>query len=166
MAHHHHQQQQPQSQQQQHQPQHPPPHVPSQTKISFGAFYGEFHGHRLQHLERLYPPIRDAAESIIWMAGDSSLDNKYWLSDRRPAQPAIGAYQTVLQPPYSKPDVTYWMNYLCHTDPTGQRQRIATMNTAGTYSLTPKNGKGNGAYSKSERKTTSQPYPPSRTVPV
>jgi hypothetical protein len=109
-----------------------PPHVPSQKKISFDAFYGEFHGHQVRHLEILYPPMRQAAESIIWTAGDSSLDNKYWLENRDPP-PAVGAYQTVLQPPHSKADVTYWMNYLCQTDPTGKRQTIATMNTAGTY---------------------------------
>lgn len=117
----HHQQQQQQQQ---------PSHFPSETKIRFDAFYGEYHGHQVQHLEILYPPMRHEAESIIWNAGDSSLDNKYWFEDRRPA---IGAYQTVLQPPYSNADVTYWMNYLCHTDPTGKRNKMATMNTAGTY---------------------------------
>lgn len=81
----------------------------TRDKISFSGFYGEFHGHRVEDLEVLLPRIRAASESMIWLAGDSSLDNKYWFRD---VQPAVGAYRDVLEPPRSVCDVTYWLNYL------------------------------------------------------
>jgi hypothetical protein len=83
----------------------------SPTKISARDFYTEFRGHRVDHLEVLLAHVRDSFESvsILWTAGDSSLDNKYWFHDTVPAAP--GAYQSILQPPRSKPDVTYWLNY-------------------------------------------------------
>ena len=51
----------------------------------------------------------DRIPGIIWTAGDSSLDNKYWFSDTRSAVP--GAYSKMLRPKRSKCDVTYWLNY-------------------------------------------------------
>ena len=104
-----------------------------QSKISARDFYGEYYGHRVQHLKQLLPLLRSTTATatattssatttasspnpiastsqescIIWTAGDSSLDNKYWFSD---TAPAIGAYADLLQPPRSKQDVTYWLN--------------------------------------------------------
>ena len=80
------------------------------NKIRSSRFYAEYHGHRVDHLRRLLPALRAQSQSLIWTAGDSSLDNKYWFPDRVPAVP--GAYANVLDPPQSKPDVTYWLNYL------------------------------------------------------
>ena len=102
-------------------------------KISFSKFYGEFHGHRVEDLEILLPRLRSASDSLIWAAGDSSLDNKYWFHD---VQPAVGVYHDVLDPPRSVCDVTYWLNYLAaqqggNSSGSGTRsQRIATINTA------------------------------------
>lgn len=80
-------------------------------KISANDFYQEFSGHRVQHLTTLHANIRrSSAPNLIWCAGDSSLDNKYWFSDEVPAVP--GPYQNTLSPPRSKPDVTYWLNSL------------------------------------------------------
>ena len=92
-------------------PQQPPP------KISSRSFYNEYHGHKLSHLQTLYPPLRSSSDNdaLIWTAGDSSLDNKYWFNDRGPAQ---GVYQQLLDPPTSICDVTYWLNYL-----EGRRQK-------------------------------------------
>jgi len=84
-------------------------HNPTTTKISSTKFYGEFHGHKLKHLRQLYPLLREQSEALIWTAGDSSLDNKYWFHDTRPA---VGAYAQILHPPVSVCDVTYWLNYL------------------------------------------------------
>eukprot|EP00051_Salpingoeca_urceolata_P018569 m.261688 g.261688 ORF g.261688 m.261688 type:complete len:378 (-) comp19225_c1_seq24:240-1373(-) len=46
----------------------------------------------------------------IFLAGDSSLDNKYWLYDT--AEP-INGYERVLKPPTMKQDVCYWINREC-----------------------------------------------------
>ena len=100
------------------------------TKISARDFYSEFRGHRVEHLESLVHHLRNNFDlvvpknddgnnnnnnainstmqtNIIWTAGDSSLDNKYWF---RNTVPAVSSYQHILQPPISKPDVTYWLN--------------------------------------------------------
>ena len=94
------------------------------SKISSTSFYDEFHGHKISHLEALLPKLRESSDSLIWTAGDSSLDNKFWLRDRRHA---VGAYRDVLDPPTSVCDVTYWLNFL------GQRQydpKFAAINAA------------------------------------
>lgn len=79
------------------------------AKISSASFYSEYHGHKVQHLQVLYPRLREASEALLWTAGDSSLDNKYWFNERRSA---VGAYAEVLDPPLSVCDVTYWLNAL------------------------------------------------------
>lgn len=84
----------------------------ARRKIPAKYFYREFRGHRVDHLERLLPHLRASSDALIWTAGDSSLDNKYWFNETVPAVP--GAYESVLQPPRSKPDVTYWLNHLLH----------------------------------------------------
>lgn len=48
------------------------------NKVPAKRFYSEWHGHRVEHLEVLLPYLREASDSLIWTAGDSSLDNKYW----------------------------------------------------------------------------------------
>lgn len=72
-------------------------------KISASEFYREYHGHRVKDLKKLLPVLRESSERVIWTAGDSSLDNKYWFSD---TGPAAGAYRNVLQPAISKHDIT------------------------------------------------------------
>lgn len=55
-------------------------------------FYGNYHGHTIEHLELLAkalhitPPAPDGAlgtarPRVIWLAGDSSLDNKAWIRE-------------------------------------------------------------------------------------
>ena len=84
-------------------------------KIRSSAFYGEYYGHRVEHLQRLLPALRQQSQSLLWTAGDSSLDNKYWFEDRVPAVPG-SAYASLLDPPQSKPDVTFWLNHLLATE--------------------------------------------------
>lgn len=91
------------------------PDAPS-SQITPDSFYGEFHGHKVRHLESVLPSLRTSSEALIWTAGDSSLDNKYWFFD---TAPAVGAYAQVLVPPVSKCDVTYWLNYLARSDDDG-----------------------------------------------
>jgi hypothetical protein len=104
------------------------------SRISARDFYSEFRGHRVEHLESLVYHLRNNCDliasndninsdatsasntattasslrtNIIWTAGDSSLDNKYWFHD---TVPALSSYRHILHPPISKPDVTYWLN--------------------------------------------------------
>mmetsp|Transcript_26517 Transcript_26517/g.39370 ORF Transcript_26517/g.39370 Transcript_26517/m.39370 type:complete len:309 (-) Transcript_26517:2151-3077(-) len=71
-------------------------------------FYGEYHGHQVSHLSTLFNALHDSRR-VIWFAGDSSLDNKYWLPER--VEPTNG-YERVLRPAISRPDVCYHLNTL------------------------------------------------------
>ena len=92
--------------------------------ISSREFYGEYHGHKVRHLQRLLPPLRTSSQRLIWTAGDSSLDNKYWFDDTAP--PTNSAYRDVLQPPICKKDVTFWLNFHCNR----RSNNMAAINTA------------------------------------
>ena len=80
-----------------------------------------------------------SARSWHTCAGDSSLDNKYWLSETADA-PDGSAYERVLDPPVMKQDVTYWLNqviydrrlFVVKNDEKGSsvRWRFAAINTA------------------------------------
>lgn len=35
-------------------------------------------GHKISHLLQILPALRENSDRLIWLAGDSSLDNKYW----------------------------------------------------------------------------------------
>lgn len=104
------------------------------AKISSTSFYGEYHGHKINHLETLYPLLRDDSDGIIWTAGDSSLDNKHWFNDQLPA--VAGPYADVLNPPKSVCDVTYWLNSLqalegnSDRSQVGSKAKYAAINTA------------------------------------
>ena len=73
-----------------------------EEKIPFQQFYGEYHGHKPQHLRSLLPALRQSSDRLIWTAGDSSLDNKYWFRER---SGAVGAYADILEPPRMKQDI-------------------------------------------------------------
>ena len=87
--------------------------------VDFFDFYWEYHGHTPEHLDAAHAALlasKGGAEEepgFIYFIGDSSLDNKYWFGDQRPA---VGAYADVLQPPTSVCDVTYWLNALSESD--------------------------------------------------
>lgn len=97
----------------------------STATIPSREFYSEYHGHPVRYLERALPALRASSDRIIWTAGDSSLDNKYWFPD---TAPAVGAYERLLNPPLMKQDVTYWLNYHCQQS--DARNRTAAVNTA------------------------------------
>lgn len=90
-------------------------------------FYSEYYGHRITDLEKIYTPMRKSSRTIIWTAGDSTLDNKYWFSEHAPA---VGVYREVLNPPRSKCDVTYWLNYLLEQRKREDTASMAAINTA------------------------------------
>jgi hypothetical protein len=50
---------------------------------------------------------QENTDGIIFLAGDSSLDNKFWFADQAPS---VNGYEMFLKPPKSRRDVAYWMN--------------------------------------------------------
>mmetsp|Transcript_46148 Transcript_46148/g.107847 ORF Transcript_46148/g.107847 Transcript_46148/m.107847 type:complete len:316 (-) Transcript_46148:91-1038(-) len=93
----------------------------STARIPAEAFYKEYHGHQVGHLEPLVKTLRaNGAQSFIYLAGDSTLDNKHWLFKYRgsfreetSAAAAINGYEKALDPPIMLKDVSYWINHEC-----------------------------------------------------
>jgi hypothetical protein len=82
-------------------------------KISSQRFYNEYHGHRVEDLVLLHSHLRSHQNKrnnnpLIFLAGDSSLDNKHWF---RNTNDALNGYEDILSPPQSRQDIAYWMNY-------------------------------------------------------
>ncbi|KAK3678433.1 hypothetical protein LTR78_001730 [Recurvomyces mirabilis] len=88
------------------------------SKVRPSPFYGEWAGHPMPDLETVHRHIRIKRpdKPIIWLAGDSSLDNKAWVPSAGPGGeplpvdvPAI--YNAYLNPAVPKPDVAFWLNH-------------------------------------------------------
>lgn len=64
--------------------------------------------------EKLHDALRgkDGTRPIIWLAGDSSLDNKHWLLDV-PRVPAVGGLEDVIDPPLCTPDIAHQLSTEC-----------------------------------------------------
>jgi len=85
-------------------------------------FYSQYNGHPIDDLQTTADRMRGQRQRIVWLAGDSSLDNKHWLfqgqdksstalfDDATVYGDAIGIYKDVLSPPKMVKDVGYWMN--------------------------------------------------------
>jgi hypothetical protein len=88
------------------------------SKISSTSFYSEWKGHPINDLAAFHHiTIAERSETpIVYLAGDSSLDNKAWVTssariDGDPVEvPEI--YNKTLEKPTTKPDVAFWMNHL------------------------------------------------------
>jgi len=79
--------------------------------VPAGAFYRTYHGHEVRWLEQVHEGLRGRCgkEEIVWFAGDSTLDNKYWFDDRVHSG---NGYEAILDnPSRAKPDVAYWVNH-------------------------------------------------------
>ncbi|KAF1919887.1 hypothetical protein BDU57DRAFT_513195 [Ampelomyces quisqualis] len=94
----------------------PPPVKTPAQKIDATKFYQEYKGHPLSDLVtfREITHAERPNKPVIYLAGDSSLDNKFWLSksvaDFDVKIPAI--YDKTLEKPEPKPDVSFWLNHL------------------------------------------------------
>ena len=110
-------------------------------RASADAFYHEYHGHPPRLLRFLVDRFAavDAAAGVapsqrvtVYLAGDSSLDNKYWLLGGR-AEPAVNGYELALAPPAAIPDIAHQLNRLLAADnaaaPVGA-PRFRCVNTA------------------------------------
>jgi hypothetical protein len=82
------------------------------TKINRSRFYFEWKGHQLRDLETLLTitTTHRPDKPIVYLAGDSSLDNKYWVSADSASASVPEIYHHALDKPAPKPDVSFWMN--------------------------------------------------------
>ncbi|KAJ3495460.1 hypothetical protein NLG97_g3380 [Lecanicillium saksenae] len=89
-------------------------------KINTSQFYFEYKGHQIVDITAFFDitTARRPDAPIVYLAGDSSLDNKYWLPSTSPGSgyavptesiPEI--YKLTLQKPYPKADVAFWLNH-------------------------------------------------------
>lgn len=99
-------------------------------KINPLPFYSEWSGHPLGSLSTIHAHIRALRPSapVVFLAGDSSLDNKAWIPSAGPGGSPLPAnvpsiYTTFLDPAVPKPDVAFWLNKYMDS-------RATTLNTA------------------------------------
>ena len=71
------------------------------------GFYDEYYGHELHSLHEVLDYIRGQGKKTIFLAGDSSLDNKNWFEDKAKA---CNGYEKILDKKISKCDVAYHLN--------------------------------------------------------
>eukprot|EP00177_Eucheuma_denticulatum_P002966 GFKZ01005336.1.p1 GENE.GFKZ01005336.1~~GFKZ01005336.1.p1 ORF type:complete len:322 (+),score=34.69 GFKZ01005336.1:197-1162(+) len=72
-----------------------------------GPFWNTYHGHPPAHLQMI---LSHTPSPRIFLAGDSTLDNKYWLPNS--PHPLPGSYRSLLSPPVARRDIAYWLNTL------------------------------------------------------
>jgi lysophospholipase L1-like esterase len=81
------------------------------NKIGSRNFYATYFGHHVEHLEQLLRGLRfQNKETFVYLAGDSSLDSKYWFADN---SAAVNGYEHILEPPKMKQDIAYYINLRC-----------------------------------------------------
>jgi hypothetical protein len=88
-------------------------------KISPTPFYTEWKGHPIPDLKKFFTNtlLLRGDTPIIWLAGDSSLDNKAWISADGPGgTPLPCSVPDIYIPQFRhltplKPDVAFWMNH-------------------------------------------------------
>jgi hypothetical protein len=91
----------------------PPSPSEMSSTISSVNYYAEYHGHRVTDLERIEDGLRHmmsdtaSAAPMIFLAGDSSLDNKYWFHNSSEARNGM---ERLLTPPVAREDVCHWIN--------------------------------------------------------
>lgn len=80
--------------------------------INTDHFYNNYHGHTVDHLYTLYKGLinQNPNKPFIYLAGDSSLDNKYWLKNDKGKYKLTNGYEKILHPPNARPDIAYYLN--------------------------------------------------------
>jgi|SRR5581483_10468133 len=73
-------------------------------------FYAKYHGHSVSHLKTLFKHFKSKNKNFIFLVGDSSLDNKFWISSKDCK--VLSEFESILHPPFMKPDVAYHLNSL------------------------------------------------------
>jgi hypothetical protein len=87
-------------------------------KINTSRFYFEWKGHPIHDIETLHDTVLSLRQEkpIVYLAGDSSLDNKYWVpssgaSGKQLPVPVPPIYLETLDRPQPKPDIAFWLNH-------------------------------------------------------
>ncbi len=94
------------------------------TKVSSAEYYAQYHGHPLNMLRTVISRARFMNRKVIWLMGDSSLDNKHWLfpdssyqnkvyekfTDDTYTADAINGYEDIFDNSRCIKDVCYWIN--------------------------------------------------------
>ena len=83
----------------------------TKSKLPADEYFGTYHGHTVTHLEIVHAALKtiNPSHSVVFLAGDSSLDSKYWFND---TGPATNGLEKVLEPPYCKQDICHHLNCL------------------------------------------------------
>lgn len=97
-----------------------PSSAPKSTpRINWFRYYNSWSGHPIVDLERfLAITLQERPDKpIIYLAGDSSLDNKYWVPSSGPGGEELTVeapdiYEHTLDRPNPKPDVAFWLNHV------------------------------------------------------
>lgn len=87
-------------------------------KINTSKFYLEYKGHAIPDITAFHDITISQRPNtpIVYLAGDSSLDNKYWVPSSSPGGEPLPVdvpdiYAAALERPYPKPDVGFWLNH-------------------------------------------------------
>lgn len=86
------------------------------SKINALRFFYEWKGHPISDLTTFRSTILSIRpdKPIVYLAGDSSLDNKYWVpssgAESLPV-PVPEVYHAALDKPHPKPDIAFWLNH-------------------------------------------------------
>lgn len=75
--------------------------------VNSRRFYLQYNGHPIADLRAIEAAARREKKAVVWFAGDSSLDNKYWLNER---VAAVNGKGRLLDPPSSVPDVAHLLD--------------------------------------------------------
>jgi hypothetical protein len=88
-------------------------------KINTSQFYLEWRGHPIEDLEcfRAITLQHRPKKPLVYLAGDSSLDNKYWVPSSGPGGEHLTVqvpeiYKQTLERAKPKPDVAFWLNHV------------------------------------------------------
>ncbi len=82
--------------------------------VNFKNFYNNWHGHNIEDLKKVYTKLKENNRNIIWLSGDSTLDNKYWVLNNTVS--AVCDYADIIDTKMSHPDIAYHMTSLNYLD--------------------------------------------------
>ena len=120
-----------------------------EEKVNTQDYYKEWSGHTIKYLALVHRQlVAQNKKRFVWLAGDSSLDNKRWLFSHEggelpsryqiPAKQlvkAVNGYEQILSPSpaMSMPDVCHWINF--ELAGTGKGEATAAIMTSVEESL-------------------------------
>lgn len=87
-------------------------------KINTSRFYFEYKGHTIPDAAAFHATTLSLRPNkpIIYLAGDSSFDNKFWVPSSGPGGEPLTVevpeiYRAALDRPHPKPDIAFWLNH-------------------------------------------------------